>query len=579
MTKEEKTRDNSEEKVKELRKKIKKDKQGGLVEYAERLSELYAKTHSTKIRKLRGQFFTPKKVSNFMAGLFEVQNNTVRLLDTGAGTGILTAAFCERLLNNGKILRLTVDVYENDPDILPFLKEVMESCKTEFERRGHDFEYNIHEKDFILQNKRYFMKYKPSHKNEELILYDFIISNPPYYKLNKDSPQASIMSGLISGQPNIYALFMALSASMLKPGGEMVFITPRSFCSGLYYKKFREWFIKNVNLKNIHIFESRKEIFDKDEILQENIIIKVEKTKEIQDKILISVSKNKNFDQLKKIKVKTSDVLYYKNGDVFIRIPTSSIGVEIIDIVDEWSETLRSLGLEISTGPVVTFRANDYLFPELTENPKSVPLLWMHNIKDMKVDWAVKKNKKDSAIKVCSKTQPLLLPVENYVLIKRFSSKEQDRRLSAAVLLKSEFPYNKVGVENHLNYIHRPNGKLSVYEAYGISAILNTTFVDNFFRSLNGSTQVNATEIRSLPFPEMKDIIKIGKLVRESKSYRNGFKLDSIVAGVLGIDLKVIKNLNGKLHYLSMSKKINEQMKRATINPPAMQNIPLQTSI
>jgi adenine-specific DNA-methyltransferase len=331
------------------------------------------------------------------------------------------------------------------------------------------------------------------------------------------------MTELISGQPNIYTLFMALSASMVKPEGEMVFITPRSFCSGLYYKKFREWFLSNFQIANIHIFESRKEIFDKDEVLQENIIIKAKKPKKVSKhkKLIISTSKNKNFIKLRKIEVEYTDVICYKNGEIFIRIPTTSLEVDIQHIVDTWPNTLKDLGLEISTGPVVPFRATHYLLPELVKSPKSAPLLW-----------------------VCGKTTPLLLPVKNYVLVKRFTSKEQKRRLYAAVLLESEFPYKTVGIENHVNYLHKPNGNLSVYEAFGIAAILNTTVIDNFFRSLNGNTQVNATDIRSLPFPKIEDIKKIGKLVYESQSYRNGFDLDNIVAGSLGINVEIIKNLN-----------------------------------
>jgi len=165
-------------------------------------------------------------------------------------------------------------------------------------------------------------------------------------------------------------------------------------------------------------------------------------------------------------------------------------------------------------------------------------------MQDMRVVWPLKKNKKTSAIHVCGKTASLLLRVRNYVLVKRFTSKEQKRRLYATVLLESEFPYKTVGIENHVNYLHKPNGNLSVYEAFGIAAILNTTVIDNFFRSLNGNTQVNATDIRNLPFPKIEDIKKIGKLVYESQSYRNGFDLDNIVAGSLGINIEIIKNLN-----------------------------------
>ncbi|MBA7710799.1 hypothetical protein ES703_119746 [subsurface metagenome] len=228
-------------------------------------------------------------------------------------------------------------------------------------------------------------------------------------------------------------------------------------------------------------------------------------------------------------------MIRHRNGETFIRIPTSSLHVDILHIVDSWPTNLKDLGLEISTGPVVPFRAEEYLLPELTESPKSVPLLWMHNMRDMSIVWPAKKNGKASAIRVCDETVPLLLPVKNYVLVKRFSSKEQKRRLYAAVLLESEFPYESVGIENHVNYVYRPKGSLSVYEAYGIAGILNTTIIDNFFRSLNGNTQVNATDIRSLPLPGIEDIKRIGKVVYKSQSCRNGFHLEHAVSGILGI--------------------------------------------
>jgi adenine-specific DNA-methyltransferase len=377
------------------------------------------------------------------------------------------------------------------------------------------------------------------------ILYDFIISNPPYYKLNADSLQSTVMPGLISGQPNIYSIFMALSASMMKNTGEMVFITPRSFCSGLYYTNFRKWFLSNIQITNIHIFESRKEIFELDEILQENIILKAKKINKLEN-ITISESKNKHFDKMSTLEVQSKDVIFHKNGDIFIRIPTSSYDLEIIHIVDSWPNTLKEIGLGISTGPVVSFRAKEYLLPELTNNPKSVPLLWMHNMQEMRVVWPLNKNKKASAIQECNKTKPLLLPVRNYVLIKRFTSKEQKRRLYASVLLESEFKYKNVGIENHVNYIYKLNTNLSIYEAFGIASILNTTIVDNFFRSFNGNTQVNATDIRSLPFPDIEHIRKIGKFVYESKSSLNEIEFDNIVKEILGINFKDIMGATKK---------------------------------
>ena len=107
--------------------------QEGLVNYAEKMSQLYYKSYNTETRKLKGQFFTPKQISNFMASLFKINNTCIRLLDAGAGTGILTAAFCDQLLKSDIKVRLTIDVYENDPNILPFLKMTLKSCKIELE--------------------------------------------------------------------------------------------------------------------------------------------------------------------------------------------------------------------------------------------------------------------------------------------------------------------------------------------------------------------------------------------------------------------------------------------------------------
>jgi adenine-specific DNA-methyltransferase len=66
-----------------------KKKSRGLVEYAEGLSESYNRTQSIEQRKPKGQIFTHKRVSKYMAGLLSLRKKTIRLLDPGAGTGIM----------------------------------------------------------------------------------------------------------------------------------------------------------------------------------------------------------------------------------------------------------------------------------------------------------------------------------------------------------------------------------------------------------------------------------------------------------------------------------------------------------
>lgn len=47
--------------------------------------------------------------------------------------------------------------------------------------------------------------------------------------------------------------------------------------------------------------------------------------------------------------------------------------------------------------------------------------------------------------------------------------------------------------------------------ARGLAAFLNMTIVDQFFRQFNGHTQVNATDLRSLRYPEAHELEALGE--------------------------------------------------------------------
>lgn len=517
-----------------------------LIDYAEQLAEEYICNSNSNYRKTKGQFFTPNGVSLFMADMFDINKTSFNILDPGAGIGMLSAAFCERILNSTKKISLSIDTYENDSELTPYLRKMLEKSKSVLEEKGHIVTYKIIEKDFILDNPNYLNKNTLFETKDSMVFYDYIISNPPYYKLNKKSVQSKIMKEFVSGQPNIYAFFMALSLEMLKPHGQMVFITPRSFCSGLYFKRFRKWFLQHCEVNNIHMFESRSDVFNKNEVLQENIIIKVMPKCDtgVKGQIAITTSKDRLFSDLQKMNIDYQDIIHQKNGDVFIKIPTTKTDIKVQHIINSWKYTLKDFGIKVSTGPVVSFRAKKFLSPEFKDRKTTAPLLWMHNIKSMDVVWPLQKNKKETSIRIEEKTKPLLVPVRNYVLVKRFSSKEQKRRLYAGVLLELGFNFDKVGIENHLNYIYRLRDTFSNDEAYGITGILNTSIMDIFFRMVNGNTQVNAVDIRNLPFPSLENIVEIGKLIRKIKP-SIGLELDRLIIDVLGISHSIIEHLKG----------------------------------
>jgi adenine-specific DNA-methyltransferase len=123
-----------------------------------------------------------------------------------------------------------------------------------------------------------------------------------------------------------------------------------------------------------------------------------------------------------------------------------------------------------------------------------------------------------------------LVPTRNYVLIKRFSSKEEKRRLTAACLLKADFPFPYVGIENHVNYVYHAERELTEDEVFGIAALFNSNLIDRYFRTISGNTQVNATEIRAMNFPDLKTLARIGKQARRKTS-----EAEIVVLGALGV--------------------------------------------
>ena len=204
--------------------------------------------------------------------------------------------------------------------------------------------------------------------------------------------------------------------------------------------------------------------------------------------------------------------LNLQTTDKVLRLPLTDEDDAVLALVDSWPNSLHSLGLNISTGPVVPFRATELIGKEGAIPNDHVPLLWMNHVKPMAVTWPLDRHKPEYIKR--SGTEALLLLNKNYVLLRRFSAKEEARRLTAAPYIAAGFDIPEVGFENHLNYIHRPSGSLSEDEAWGLAALYNSRLLDTYFRAVNGNTQVSATELRAMPLPPSETIIALGRQVK-----------------------------------------------------------------
>ena len=463
------------------------------------ITKKYIDTKNKNERKKIGQFFTSKETAHFMASLSKTNDRCVKILDAGAGTGILSIALLEKLNSNEKIEEIEIDLYENDENIVDILEKNISNAKSILKKLTN---YKIIKRNFILDD---IDKEK----------YDIIISNPPYKKIGKNDDEAKKMEKVIYGQPNLYFLFMAKAVELLKQDGEMIFIVPRSWTSGTYFKKFREMFLENTKLTNIHLFVSRDKVFNKENVLQETMILRAVKTKKKQSNIQITQSNsNEDFDKIVKYDIEY-DVCVEKDNERYVYLPINDDDIKVLETVNEFSTKLKDIGLKLKTGLTVDFRNEKYLEKYATN--ENVPLFSSIHFKNGFVNFP----SKDEEPQYINKGNTSLLQKNtNYLFIKRFSSKEENRRIQPAMFFKKEFEnYDYISTENHINFIGSTDNKeLSKDLIYGLYGLYNSTLYDKYYRLLNGSTQVNATEINNIPIPNEEQIKNIGIKLQEEIS-------------------------------------------------------------
>ena len=489
------------------------------MDYAEALGEAYLAFAEQDQRKSAGYYLTPASIAKFMAEGASYTQLDLRVLDPGSGTGILSAAVCEAACNKGTVQSLHLDACESHPLLANLSHLVLAFSRQWLGQRGITLTFDVKHEDFVLE---YAAALEAAAKTEGHLggsgkacsEYDLVISNPPYFKIGKDDPRTFAGASVVHGQPNIYAMFMAISAQLLSESGRLVYIVPRSFASGPYFKRFRQVFFQKVAPTAIHLFDSRRDVFKSQTVLQENLVLTARRRKQGEDsdeaQVLVSHSRAAHdLAERQKLRVELKSVLDLESVNKELCIPVCPGDLELVKAVRGWPNTLGSLGLDISTGPVVPFRAKPFLTDAESELP-AFPLLWMHHVRPMRVDWPSAGNSKPQRVKMVPESAKLLVKDDTYVLLRRFSAKEEKRRLVAAPLVQGCLNSDMVGLENHLNYIRGVSRKLDEELAYGIAALLNSAFLDRYFRVSNGNTQVNATELRAMPLPDEASIRAIG---------------------------------------------------------------------
>jgi len=472
-----------------------------LLDHADALRREVAPGLALKRKSELGQFMTPSAVARFMASLFPPSTlKTCRLLDAGAGVGALTSAFLDRWnsANGLHFQNVEVEAHEIDAPLRAHLETIL-ACYAE----RLPVTYKVFSGDFILE--------AACRRMQTSSRFTHAILNPPYKKINSASEHRLILRHAGIETVNLYSAFVALTLTLMQAGGQLVAIVPRSFCNGPYYRPFRTFLLRHAALRHIHLFASRTKAFKDDDVLQENVIIRLERGVG-QASVTISNSADDTFADLTTHEHPFDRIVFPDDREQFIHVPTS-LERNAIELSPAIRFSLPDIGVGVSTGPVVDFRLQEHIHQKPITG--TVPLLYPGHFSGYATEWPGEGMKRGNAIELNAVTKRWLYPNGFYTVARRFSAKEERRRIVASVVTPATFPdAPMLGFENHLNVFHEDKRGLPENLAHGLAAFLNTTAVDDHFRRFNGHTQVNATDLRLMKYPSRPALIALGKWAR-----------------------------------------------------------------
>jgi adenine-specific DNA-methyltransferase len=499
---------------------------------AARLGQEACSALGARYRSGMGQFLTPPGVAGILASMFDQAEGDVRLLDLGAGVGALTAAFVEEALSREQKPRsLHLTVWEAEDAFIRPLERVLEECVKVGRAAGVATSYLVSRGDALrgaveqVQEDDLFTAPRGRHR------FTHAIMNPPYRKINANSEARLLLRRAGLETSNLYTGFLWLAARLLETNGQMVAITPRSFCNGPYFLPFRNRFFGLMGLERLHVFDRRDALFSGDDVLQENLIMYARRGTKPRASVVLSSSHGLPSGNGRARTVPYSRVLDPADSGRVVHLALDVADDDVRGAVMGLPATLTGLGVGVSTGRVVDFRARDFLRKDPTED--TVPLIYPVHFNGGCVHWPYPGSRKPNALLAVSETEEMMVPNGVYVLVKRFTAKEERRRVVATVFrpVGNLASFATVGFENHLNYFHQGGGGMDGRLAAGLALYLNSTVVDSYFRQFSGHTQVNATDLRGLRYPSRGQLCKLAEVA--AAGLRDQGAIDSAVESMI----------------------------------------------
>ena len=337
--------------------------------------------------------------------------------------------------------------------------------------------------------------------------FDLVVGNPPYGRVTLSPERREKFKRSLFGHANLYGVFTDLALRFVRPGGVIAYVTPTSFLSGEYFKALRSLLAREAPPASIDFIGERKGVFA--DVLQET---------------LLAAYRRNGSPSASRVHF----IMAAPDGSIkptaagSFRLPTPPDRPWLMARRDGQTALagrvvgmpcrLADYGYTVSTGPLVWNRHKASLRDEPGKG--RYPLVWAESVRpDGTFVFRAQKHNHRPYFEPGAGEHWVLTDFP-CTLLQRTTAKEQRRRLIAAELPQSFIrKHGAVVVENHLNMI-KPLKSAPKVSPAALTALLNSSVVDQVFRCISGTVAVSAYELRALPVPSPEDMQEIDSLIK-----------------------------------------------------------------
>lgn len=346
-----------------------------------------------------------------------------------------------------------------------------------------------------------------------------VVCNPPYRKMTAREVERVRPSfgGILTGQPNLYGVFIAQCTRFLKREGVAAVVTPTSFLSGHSFAGLRTFLLQEGGVSSIGIVGDREGVFM--DVRQETAVTIFRKRGQSSGSNRTTISLISTQGEF----ILVGDSVLPDSGIPW-SIPRVAGDVYLIASSERLTARIKDYGYEPRVGNFVWNRdqRKTYVSQAFAKrfNEDAVPLLWASDIKPEKpihFDGSKKRfNERRFVVLKGGSSNPAVIRKPS-VLLQRVTSNDQPRRLVAAAVPSAFFKeYAGFIGENHTITL-APIVSRPLLTPRQLAELFACSEIDRLFRCISGATNVSVFELSQLPLPnpgELKALIAQGLTIQ-----------------------------------------------------------------